>query len=299
MKEIKKIIWATDGSKESQEALKYVVFLAKTFHSEIIGVHVLLKSELLSHKTELQNWMVKVEENMVSMLNSISNELASQGVNFRGVVLKGEVNKEIVRYARRKKADLIAMGKRGHGLIDRMLIGSTTLRVLRESKIPVLAVRQVDGKDHTDIRNILVPLDLYEESDSALKCAINLAEMINANIRVVYVITFSTFYVFTLIPYSTEIPYTLLEDFIKTSSNELANRVEKIKLERATKMEISTEVVQGTTPSVAIVDYANNRDIDLIVINTHGRKGVKKLVLGSVAEKVIQESTCPVLALKP
>lgn len=299
MKNIKKIIWATDGSKESQEALKYVVFLARIFHSEIIGVHVLLKPELLSYKTELQDWMVKVEENMASMLNSISNELASQGVNFRGVILKGEVNKEIVRYARRKKADLIAMGKRGHGLIDRMLVGSTTLRVLRESKIPVLAVRQVDGKDHTDIRNILVPLDLYEESDSALNYAINLAETINANISVVYVITFSTFYVFTLIPYSTEIPYTLLQDVIKTSSNELANRVEKIKLERATKMEISTEVVQGTTPSVAIVDYANSRDIDLIVINTHGRKGVKKLVLGSVAEKVIQESTCPVLALKP
>jgi nucleotide-binding universal stress UspA family protein len=58
-------------------------------------------------------------------------------------------------------------------------------------------------------------------------------------------------------------------------------------------------VIQGTTPSVAIVDYANSRNIDLIVINTHGRKGIKKLVLGSIAEKVIQESRCAVLALKP
>ncbi|MGE5443086.1 MAG: universal stress protein, partial [Ignavibacteriales bacterium] len=47
------------------------------------------------------------------------------------------------------------------------------------------------------------------------------------------------------------------------------------------------------------VEYATSKNADLIVINTHGRKGIKRLILGSVAEKVIQESHCPVLALKP
>jgi len=81
--------------------------------------------------------------------------------------------------------------------------------------------------------------------------------------------------------------------------------VEEIKLKRAAvdkgvaRLEISTEVIHGINPAVSLVDYASSNDIDLIVINTHGRKGAKRLFLGSVTEKVIQESPCPVLAIKP
>src|SRR5882724_9760034 len=134
MKEIKKVILATDGSKESEEALNYAVFLAKKFSSEIIGVSVIPMPEQLigeyfrKSEGEVHNWTVRVDENMESRLTSIAIELAPQGVNFGGIVLEGEPNKEIVGLARRERADLIVMGTRGHGLIDRILIGSTTLK---------------------------------------------------------------------------------------------------------------------------------------------------------------------------
>ena len=97
----------------------------------------------------------------------------------------------------------------------------------------------------------------------------------------------------------------MIEDLIKFSSSELAKRVEKMKLRRRIrskeidKLEINTEVIQGINTSVTIVDYATSKNADLIVINTHGRKGIKRVILGSVAEKVIQESPCSILALKP
>ena len=291
MREIKKIIWATDGSKESEEALNYAVFLTKKFGSEIIGIHVIPMPEKLLYETEFQNWTITVEENIQSKLALIASELTSQGLNFQGVVLKGEPNKEIVGFARHEKADLIAIGKRGLGLIDRMLIGSTTLRVLRESNIPVLAVKKRDEEGKVDIRNILVPLDIYEKVDSSLNYAIDLAERISANISVVYV--------FKLGPFFDEIPFSMLEDAIKGSSNKLAKRVEEIKLKRGIKHEINTDVIRGISTSTAIVDYASNKNANLIVINTHGRKGVRRLILGSVTEKIIQESPCAVLALKP
>ena len=75
--------------------------------------------------------------------------------------------------------------------------------------------------------------------------------------------------------------------------------VEEIKLKRGIKHEINTDVIRGISTSTAIVDYASNKNANLIIINTHGRKGVRRLILGSVTEKVIQESTCAVLALKP
>jgi hypothetical protein len=295
--ENKKIIWATDGSKESEEALNCARFFAQILNSEIIGVHVISMHQRLlfdysrDPESERYSWVQKAEENYSVKLGSIADKLTAQKINFRGRVLIGEPSKKIIELARSEKVNLIVMGKRGHGLLERVLIGSATLRVLRESQIPVLAVRKMDKKDSIDIRNILVPLDISEESDSALNYAIDLAERINANVLVTYVITF--------FPYGVEIRFIILEDLITNSSDELARRVESIKMNRGTKLEIKTQVIQRMNTSVLIADLAYEKDTDLIVSNSHGRKRVKRLILGSVAEQVIQESNCAVLALRP
>jgi nucleotide-binding universal stress UspA family protein len=161
--------------------------------------------------------------------------------------------------------------------------------------VPVLAVGKKDKEGAIEIRNILVPVDIYEKVDSALNYAIGLAQKISANILVLYV----------LYMYDYETYYRVADDLTKHSSDELAKRVEEIKLKRAirnkevTPIEISTGVLQGINHPVAIVDYACIKGADLIVMNTHGRKGIKKFILGSVTEKVIQESPCAVLALRP
>ncbi|MGE5443360.1 MAG: universal stress protein [Ignavibacteriales bacterium] len=307
MRELKKIIWATDGSKESNEALNYARFLAQKFGSKIIGVHVIEMPEkqLYEYLDDPESefyyrWMEKAEESYKSKLASIRDELFNQGVSFQGEILKGEPNKKIVEFAVSEKADLIVMGRRGLGLIDRILIGSSTLKVLRESSVPVLAVKKRDKGDAVEIRSILVPLDVNEKVDSALNYAMDLAERINASISVLYVFRL---YAYSYSDYET--PHSVAEDLIKLSSDKLRERVEDIKLKlgirnrEATRLEINAEVVQGISTSVAIIDYASSKGIDLIVMNTHGRKGIKRFILGSVTEKVIQESSCAVLVLKP
>lgn len=302
MEEIKKIIWATDGSIESGEALKYARFIAEKFNSETIGIHVIaMPDKLLSEyfrepESELYKWMDKAQERHRAKLTSIAHEFATKGLYFRGAILNGEPSKQIVEFARSEEANLIVMGKRGVGLTDRMLTGSTTLRVLRESSVPVLAVSRKDREGTVEIRNILVPLDISQKADTTLNYAIDLAERINANISIVYVLSSDSS--------DYEIPFSTLKDLFTLSSNKLAKRINKIKIKygirnkEAPKLEINTEVIQGINASIAIVDYASSKNIDLIVINTRGRKGIKK-VLGSVTEKVIQESLCSVLVLKP
>ncbi len=300
MEEIKKLIWATDGSIESGEALKYARFIAETFNSETIGIHVIaIPDKLLSEyfrepESELYKWMDKAQERHRAKLLSIAHEFATQGLYFRGAILNGEPSNQIVEFARSEEVNLIVMGKRGLGFTDRMLTGRTTLRVLRESSVPVLTVSGKDREGTVEIRNILVPLYISHKVDTALNYAIDLAERINANIAVVYVFTSNTS--------DYEIPSGTLEDLFTLCSNKLAKRIKKIKIKygilnkEAPKLEINTEVIQGINPSIAIVDYISSKNIDLIVINTCGRKGIKK-VLGSVTEKVIQESLCPVLVL--
>ena len=262
--------------------------------------------EQVLYESELQDWTKRVEEDFMSGLTRVANEMASQEIKFQGVILKGEPHKEIIEFARRAKADLIVMGKRGLGLMDRIFIGSTTLKVLRESKIPILSVKKKD-EENGRIRNILVPLDVSEKVDSAVTYAIGLARKLNAKISIVYV--------FRLDAYAYQIPsgaasaspfeippsvFGVFEDLAKTSSDKLEERVEGIKVQyNASGLEINAEVVQAMNPSVAIVDYASGKDIDLIVINTHARKGMRRLFLGSVTEQIIREANCPVLVLRP
>jgi nucleotide-binding universal stress UspA family protein len=306
MIEIKKIIWATDGSRESEEALNYARFFAQRFNSEIIGVHVIEMPERMIYdyvadpRSEHYEWLKKAEEDYASKLGETADELTAQGLNFRGEILKGEPHKEIVRFARDEKAGLIILGKRGLGLIDRMLVGSTTLRVLRESGIPVLAVRERDEEGAANIRNILVPINIDEKVDSAVDYAIDLAERIDANISVMYVFKLSIY------DYSDSgIHSSVMELLLEDSAKELEKRIGEIKRRRGAqkkgvkKLEIGTAMTQKLNPAVAIVEYASSKNIDLIVLNTHGRKGVKRIILGSVAEKVVQESHCAVLTLKP
>lgn len=309
MREIKKIIWASDGSKESEEALNYAVFLAQIFNSEIIGIFVIeLHPRLLydyarDPDSELYKWVEEAAEYHKSRLTTKAKNLGIPWIPFRETVLIGEPSEEIVKVARRKKADLIVMGVRGLGLIDRMLVGSTALKVLRQSHIPVLTVQKRDKESTIDIRNILVPLDIYEKEDSALNYAIDLAQKIKANISVVY--GYRLFAYATLEIGKPPVGINELgEDALKFFSTELTTRVDealRIKTDNkeTDKLEINTDLIEGINPSMRIVEYATSKNMDLIVINTHGRKGIKKFMLGSITEKIIQESPCAVLALRP
>jgi nucleotide-binding universal stress UspA family protein len=143
-------------------------------------------------------------------------------------------------------------------------------------------------------------LKIYELEDSGLNYAIELAHTISASISVVYV-----FYIYNYYNYDTAYDMSYMEDLMNHYSNELARRVKEVRVKRGirngetSKLEIKTEVIMGLSPSVTIVEYASRKSTDLIVMNTHGRKGIKKFILGSVTEKVIQESPCAVLALRP
>ena len=154
----KTILFAFDGSSESLEALNLARFLAERFNSEIICIHVIAMSTRLIYKhfaehpeSKFNRWMEKARKEYKTKLSRIEDELRAQGISCQVRVLKGESSKKIAQVARSEKADLIVVGKRGLGLIDRMLTGSTTLKVLTESKIPVLAVKRKDQENsHED-----------------------------------------------------------------------------------------------------------------------------------------------------
>ena len=114
MIELRKIIWASDGSDESENALNYATLIAKKYKSEILGVYVSIKRlknlpvdfRHLSNK-RFYSLVQRAEENRTANFNSVATKLASQGITFEGKGIWGEKSKKILEIAGREKADLI------------------------------------------------------------------------------------------------------------------------------------------------------------------------------------------------
>ncbi len=298
---MKKILWATDGSKEAETALKYAKYLAVKSKAEIIGVHVIPRAvqllyENLNDSEHINKWKLSIEDSAASSFENINKDLKRASVPFEGLLLKGKPSEKIREIAKKKKADLIVMGKHGHGFFEHMVTGSETMKVLKGSHLPVLAVKS-DGKRKVEFKNILVPIDLSECSDSAVYYALQMAQITGAKITVVYVLRLDM--------YAQDIPANALEIVIKQSEKTLSQRVAKIKKAYERKksssknIQIKHEVIHGMTEAASISHYSEKNKTDLIVIHTHGRAGVKRFLLGSVTDRVISSSKCSVLAMRP
>lgn len=299
--EIKRILWATDGSDEAEFALEYAKYLAGVSGAEILGVHViplpvqLLFESLREEDEEFNEWRSKVERRVSDRFVAVRNELQHAGIKFDGVILKGIPSDKIREFSRLRKADIIVMGKQGHGLLESVMVGSETIKVLKTSHIPVLAVKRHGSE--IKFTNIIVPIDLADDNETALNYALDLAGTTGASITAVYALRLDM--------YAQDMPAGALDIVIKQSEKELRQRADRIKSKyestRGTQVkgEIKTEVIHGLSPAISIANYASRNDADLIVINTHARTGIKRLVLGSVTERIIPESPCSVLSLRP
>jgi nucleotide-binding universal stress UspA family protein len=142
-----------------------------------------------------------------------------------------------------------------------------------------------------DIRRILVPLDFSEHAESILTSAGHLAEEHGSRVLLLHV-------------YHLPVEFQQLEgaylppDFWANVKNEAEQQLDKyaVKL-KDTGVEVESFVREGY-PATVIVEEADSLDADLIVIGTHGHSGLKHLLLGSIAERVVQKAPCPVLTVK-
>lgn len=145
--------------------------------------------------------------------------------------------------------------------------------------------------------NILIPTDGSETSQKALDHALELADRYNATIHTLYVIDLEA----VDIGLGTEQVQRIKEGRYK-EMDEIRQRVESATGEIAKQAsERGIECIEGARagrPHASINDYATDNDIDVIVMASHGRSGVRRMLLGSVTEKVIRVSDVPVLVVK-
>ena len=142
------------------------------------------------------------------------------------------------------------------------------------------------------IEHILVPIDFSSDADNALEMAISLARELGSRITLLHVI--HDVYV-GVGEMAAALPTSYYEEIEAGVNNEIQTYLNKV-VEAGLQGE--SIVVHGV-PFQCILDSAETQNIDLIVMGTHGRTGLKHVLLGSVAEKVIRMATCPVMVTRP
>lgn len=196
----------------------------------------------------------------------------------------------ITDYAEHKEIDLVVMGTHGRRGVDRVRFGSVTEEVVRTAPAPVLTVRADAPSTVGTVRRVLTPVDFSEASTTALRHAKELALTYGAEIDLLHVVDEPAY------PSVYELTSADLAgpEIIKNAEQGLADLAETIiGHEHAVAQVVSGHPVEG------ILNYVEENEVDLLVIATHGRTGLNRLLLGSVAERVLRQSPVPVFLVKP
>jgi nucleotide-binding universal stress UspA family protein len=140
-----------------------------------------------------------------------------------------------------------------------------------------------------EFERILFPTDFSESAENALRYAISLAKKYGSKLYVVHVVEPFTYTTDFGIDYSAQ--YKDLEASAKKLLDEIVVSI------KGNNIAVEGAVLSGE-PFVEIIKHVKQKHIDLIVMATHGRTGIEHMLLGSVAEKVVRKSPCPVLTIK-
>jgi nucleotide-binding universal stress UspA family protein len=278
-----KILVPIDFSEQSLIALDQSYNLAREYNAEITLLHVIEEGSMLAKffsKEQQEDMKQKIQKQLDQL--AIEQEKKNK-IKMNTLIAKGAVYDKINEVAELINATMIIMGTNGgegEG-IKKRFIGSNALRVVRESKIPVITIK---GKHHRKgCKNIVLPLDLSKETREKVSNAIQLSRLFGgATIRVVSVL-FTT------------------DEFVV---NRITRQLGQVKsfLEKE-NVECTAEIIKGIkgeeTLAQNILEYAQKVEGDLIMIMTQQEVDFTQYFIGSSAQEIINHSKIPVLSIRP
>jgi nucleotide-binding universal stress UspA family protein len=288
MLSIRRILWPTDFSTGAGRAFPYAAALASWHEAEL---HVLNVKE---EGAEVDASVPISQEDLTDLLTAAGDP--PQHVDLDALTLVQEQRENasppqaIVSYVEDHDVDLVVAGTHGRRGLQRFLIGSVAEEVLRTAPCPVLTVRgEQEVAPAWSVRNILVPMDFSDAALDALRHAKELALTYGAQITLLHAVE-EVVYPSAYGVEPANLPGPQVIDRVEANLAELART--EVGYEHVT-----VEAKVGYAPST-ILDYADSHEVDLVVIATHGRTGLERMLLGSVAERVVRRSPAPVFVVK-
>ncbi|WP_447974651.1 universal stress protein [Nitrospira sp. Kam-Ns4a] len=304
-----RVLLATDCSEASASAELYALGLAIACGAALEVVHVLELLPGLDPEYPVNRlYLEELRSRAAPRLGELIAQAKAAGVSAVGHELVGDPSERILARAREAGTDLIVLGTHGRTGLGRVLVGSTAARLVAQAPCPVLTVRLAHGRpqahggrqepgrtaaeaapDRLAIRRILTPVDFSDCSLEALEQAILAAKQFDAALTILHVVE----------PVAYGLDFTLggAAEGQALRLRWEAKLAELAAVVTAQGLAADWALASGV-PGDTILARARDRACDLIVMGTHGRRGLRHLVAGSVAEAVLRAADCPVMTVK-
>jgi nucleotide-binding universal stress UspA family protein len=289
-----KILFATDGSQGSVTAEAYACALAQSWGASLTVMSVLefppgMDPDYAVNRLYLDELMQETTTRLVD----VTARAGSLGLSVQSRIATGIPSTEVIAVAGAEDADLVVVGTRGKTGLEHVLLGSTAERIIRRAPCAVLTVpaakQRAEESPQVSVTRILVPVDFSDCSLDALEFGALIARRANVSMKLLHVLE----------PVSYGLDFTLPHRAQRESSKTaIRNRLSDL-VSTLTSLGLASEfLMSGGLPADSILDAARSQSVDVIVMGTHGRRGLSHALFGSVAESVLRRSSCPVLTVR-
>ncbi|QZP38673.1 universal stress protein [Halobaculum magnesiiphilum] len=289
------VVVATDGSEPAAAAVETGLSLATALGARLHACTVVDPFAIGQRLPDLRAAREEADERVAA----IAERAREAGVDAEPVVREGTPHRELSAYVDDVDANLFVIGTHGRGGARRALLGSVAEKLVRTVEVPVLVVHGNDrpgddGPNWTDAAEIVLATDGSDAAAPAERTGVALSEALGARLTAVSVVDESGTVANVGGGMLTEETIAAVRRALDERAGDAVERV--VERTREAGAEAAGEVIGGE-PSRAICGYASDADADLIVVGTHGRGGIRRIVLGSVAERVIRCADRPVLVV--
>ena len=268
------ILLATDGSEFSAAAEQAARDMAARCEARLLVTRVVLTNP--EYEALVPDRVQQAEKAAQAEIDVVAEQARAAGLQVETLLRHGaDPYHEVVRAADEKHADIIVMGRRARSDLARMLVGDSTAKVIGLASCSVLVLPRDTRMPES---RILVATDGSRLGDAAAFSAVKLAQMCRLPLTAVSVIPSDS------------------GDEQRRDAQAALTRVQAAAREAG--LQIETRVEAGRRPDEVILKIAQECGADLLVLGSHGRTGLSRLLMGSVSERVLGHAKCPVLVVR-
>ncbi len=297
----KRILVPLDGSKISEQVLPYVSAFASVLGSEVELIRCIepISEEMAdpAHGIFLDRVVESFLARAKEYLGSVGEPLRRAGLNVSAIAQEGDPATKILEQAEKEPTTLIAMSTHGRSGMTRWVLGSVTSKVLQATDNPMLVIHPHETGATTGkmkLSSMVVPLDGSKVAEQILPHAVAVAKALAQKVVLVRVTPAPADYYRYM-----EYPVGRYQDF----SKEVDESAQKYLQDTAATLkgqgiaQVEHRMMHGQ-PAAAVVDVVKEVPEALVAMTTHGRSGVGRWVLGSVADRVVRHTGAPVLLIR-
>jgi nucleotide-binding universal stress UspA family protein len=281
------ILLPVDGSEHTNKIVNHAAELAQWTDATIQVVFV---ADTTRDSLTVVNGNVvdALEREGEAIVSDVANTLEALNVAHGTDIIQGSPVPTIVDYAEQYDYDLIVLPTHGRSGISRYLLGSVTEKVVRLSDVPVLTARmQSDARLRFPYENILIPTDGSPASIAAARHGLALASALDATVHILSIVDDTSL--------GPDVRSALSVEERERPAIEAVASV-TAEADEYDLPDVQTSVEHGP-PAKLIREQIETSDIHAVVIGSSGRRGVDRILLGSVAEKTVRSAPVPVITV--